>query len=101
VDYHHKSEAMATLTLYRVANPLEYGVVVTGEDGRIRQFQEKPSWGEIVTDTINTGIYVLEPSIFEYYQRNQVFDFSKDLFRCCSGTRSHSLAMWRVVTGPM
>lgn len=80
VDYHRKCNAMATLTLYRVANPLEYGVVVTREDGRIRQFQEKPSWGEIVTDTINTGIYVLEPSIFEYYQRNQVFDFSKDLF---------------------
>ena len=80
VDYHRKCKAMATLTLYRVANPLEYGVVVTREDGRIRQFQEKPSWGEIVTDTINTGIYVLEPSIFEYYQRNQVFDFSKDLF---------------------
>ncbi|MDQ2742166.1 MAG: sugar phosphate nucleotidyltransferase, partial [Chloroflexota bacterium] len=80
VDYHRKREAMATLTLYRVATPLEYGVVVTREDGRIRQFQEKPSWGEIVTDTINTGIYVLEPTIFEYYQRNQVFDFSKDLF---------------------
>lgn len=80
MEFHKTSQAMATLTLYRVANPLEYGVVVTGEDGRIRQFQEKPSWSEVVTDTINTGIYVLEPSIFEYYERNQVFDFSKDLF---------------------
>jgi mannose-1-phosphate guanylyltransferase/phosphomannomutase len=71
---------MATLTLCRVTNPLEYGVVVTDESGRIRQFQEKPSWSEVVTDTINTGIYVLEPAIFKYYERNQVFDFSKDLF---------------------
>ncbi|HEX6508569.1 MAG TPA: mannose-1-phosphate guanyltransferase [Chloroflexota bacterium] len=80
VKEHKRKKAMATLTLYRVANPLEYGVVVTDEEGKIRQFQEKPSWSEVVTDTINTGIYVLEPSIFEYYQRDQVFDFSKDLF---------------------
>ena len=80
VDYHKQRKAMATLTLYRVPNPLEYGVVVTAEDGSIRQFQEKPSWSEVVSDTINTGIYVLEPSIFEYYERDQVFDFSKDLF---------------------
>jgi mannose-1-phosphate guanylyltransferase / phosphomannomutase len=80
VDYHHEKSAMATLTLYRVTNPLEYGVVVTGDGGRVRQFQEKPSWSEVVTDTINTGIYVLEPSIFEYYEPGQIFDFSKDLF---------------------
>jgi mannose-1-phosphate guanylyltransferase/phosphomannomutase len=80
VAFHKKAKSMATLTLYRVANPLEYGVVVTGEGGRVREFQEKPSWSEVVTDTINTGIYVLEPSIFDYYERNQVFDFSKDLF---------------------
>jgi mannose-1-phosphate guanylyltransferase/phosphomannomutase len=80
VDFHMKAKSMATVTLYRVANPLEYGVVVTNSDGRIREFQEKPSWSEVVTDTINTGIYVLEPSIFEYYERDQVFDFSKDLF---------------------
>ncbi|HEX8919486.1 MAG TPA: sugar phosphate nucleotidyltransferase [Chloroflexota bacterium] len=80
IAFHQKCRAMATLTLYRVANPLEYGVVVTGEGGRIQQFQEKPSWSDVVTDTINTGIYVLEPSIFEYYSRDQVFDFSKDLF---------------------
>jgi mannose-1-phosphate guanylyltransferase/phosphomannomutase len=80
VEFHKERKAMATLTLYRVPDPLEYGVVVTAEDGSIRQFQEKPSWSEVVSDTINTGIYVLEPSIFEYYERDQVFDFSKDLF---------------------
>jgi mannose-1-phosphate guanylyltransferase/phosphomannomutase len=80
LKYHKKQKAMATLTLYRVASPLEYGVVITNDDGRIREFQEKPSWSEVVTDTINTGIYILEPSIFDYYERDQVFDFSKDLF---------------------
>jgi mannose-1-phosphate guanylyltransferase/phosphomannomutase len=80
VDFHRQCQATATLTLYRVANPLEYGVVVTGEGGRIQQFQEKPSWSEVITDSINTGIYVVEPFIFDYYARDQVFDFSKDLF---------------------
>jgi mannose-1-phosphate guanylyltransferase/phosphomannomutase len=80
IEFHRQARAMATLTLYRVPSPLEYGVVVTNADGRIREFQEKPSWSEVVTDTINTGIYVLEPSIFDYYERNQVYDFSKDLF---------------------
>ena len=80
IEFHRSKGAMATLTLHRVPHPLEYGVVVTDGDGRIKQFQEKPSWSEVVTDTINTGIYVLEPSVFEWYARDQVFDFSKDLF---------------------
>ena len=43
------------------ANPLEYGVIITDDDGHISQFLEKPSWGEVFSDTINTGIYVLDP----------------------------------------
>ena len=53
---------MATLVLKRMPNPLEYGVVIIDEGGRIKQFQEKPSWGEVFSDTVNTGIYVLEPA---------------------------------------
>ncbi|HET6313094.1 MAG TPA: mannose-1-phosphate guanyltransferase, partial [Chloroflexia bacterium] len=44
------------------------------------QFQEKPSWGEVFSDTVNTGIYILEPKIFDYYEAGQVFDFSSQLF---------------------
>lgn len=80
IDYHHNNQALATLTLYRVANPLEYGVVITDGNGRIRRFLEKPSWGEVISDTVNTGIYILQPEILDYFQANQVFDFSKDLF---------------------
>lgn len=80
IDYHKQKGAMATLTLYRVPNPLEYGVVIIDNEGRIRQFLEKPSWGEVFSDTINTGIYVLEPAIFKYFKKGQVFDFSQDLF---------------------
>ncbi|MBU1879074.1 MAG: NDP-sugar synthase, partial [Chloroflexi bacterium] len=80
VEYHQQKKAQATLTLYRVPNPLEYGVIITDEDGHIRQFLEKPSWGEVFSDTINTGIYVLEPEVLDYFKPGQVFDFSKDLF---------------------
>ena len=79
--HHHRStSADATIALQRVTNPLEYGVVVTDERARITRFLEKPSWGEIFSDTINTGIYALEPSIFDYMEAGRSYDFSKDLF---------------------
>jgi mannose-1-phosphate guanylyltransferase / phosphomannomutase len=80
VAAHERSGAMATIALQRVANPLEFGVVVTAEDGRITRFLEKPSWGEIFSDTINTGIYVLEPQVFEYMESGKAYDFSRDIF---------------------
>lgn len=80
IHYHRSKQALATLTLYRVPNPLEYGVVIVDKDGRIRQFLEKPSWGEVISDTVNTGIYILEPEVLDYFKPGQVFDFSKDLF---------------------
>ena len=80
IDFHRDRGAMATLVLKRVDIPLEYGVVVTDDDGRIIRFLEKPSWGEVFSDTVNTGIYILSPEIFKYIKSNEVFDFSKDLF---------------------
>ena len=80
VDFHRARGAIATLVLTKVNNPLEYGVVITDEEGKVKRFLEKPGWGEVFSDTVNTGIYILEPRIFDYYQKGQVFDFSKDLF---------------------
>lgn len=80
IAFHREKGAAVTLTLYRVPDPLEYGVVITDEDGRIRKFLEKPSWGEVFSDTINTGIYVIEPRVLERYAVGANFDFSKDLF---------------------
>ncbi len=80
VAYHRERGAAVTLTLYHVPNPLEYGVVITNGDGRITKFLEKPSWGEVFSDTINTGIYVIEPRVLERYAVGEAFDFSKDLF---------------------
>src|SRR5258707_8421627 len=80
IAFHRERNAAVTLTLVHVPNPLEYGVVITGEDGRITKFLEKPSWGEVFSDTINTGIYVIEPRVMERYAIGEKFDFSKDLF---------------------
>ena len=77
---HQEKGAEATLTLYRVPNPLEYGVIITDADGRITQFLEKPSWGEVISDTVNTGIYVIEPSVLDLIEVGVPTDWSKDVF---------------------
>src|SRR5207248_3354148 len=74
IAFHKERGAAVTLTLVHVPNPLEYGVVITEPDGRIRKFLEKPSWGEVFSDTINTGIYVIEPRVLERYEMGEVFD---------------------------
>lgn len=80
VDFHRKKGSKATLVLKKVDNPLEYGVIITDQNNRIIRFLEKPSWGEVFSDTINTGIYVLEPEVLNYFKKGDNFDFSKDLF---------------------
>lgn len=79
-DYHKEKKSKLTITLTPVDNPLEFGVVIANEEGKIEKFLEKPSWGEVFSDTINTGIYVIEPEILEYIPKNENFDFAKDLF---------------------
>jgi mannose-1-phosphate guanylyltransferase/phosphomannomutase len=80
MDFHRDSKAMATITLTSVKDPLQFGVVITDKDKRITQFLEKPGWGEVISDTINTGIYVLEPEVFNYIPEGENVDFSQDLF---------------------
>jgi len=80
INFHLKKKSIATITLTRVSNPLQYGIVITTEDGKIVRFLEKPSWGEVFSDTINTGIYILNPKIFNFIPEKKEFDFSKNLF---------------------
>jgi len=80
VQFHKDKGAKVTLALTRVDDPRPYGVVITDEEGRITRFLEKPTWGEVFSDTINTGIYVLEPEVMEYIPPETEFDFSNDLF---------------------
>lgn len=78
--FHKQKKSAVTIVLTKVENPLEYGVVITDEQSRIKQFLEKPSWGEVFSDTVNTGIYVIEPEILKLIPPKTKFDFSKDLF---------------------
>jgi mannose-1-phosphate guanylyltransferase / phosphomannomutase len=80
VRFHQEKDAMVTIGLKSVDNPLEFGIVVTDENGRIERFLEKPSWGQVFTDTINTGIYVLDPEVLRHVPEGEAFDFSKELF---------------------
>jgi mannose-1-phosphate guanylyltransferase/phosphomannomutase len=80
IEVHREKGAAVTIGLKSVENPLEFGIVVTDEDGRVERFLEKPSWGQVFSDTINTGIYVLEPEVLKHVPRDRPFDFSKELF---------------------
>jgi mannose-1-phosphate guanylyltransferase/phosphomannomutase len=80
VAAHREKGAAVTIALKSVDNPLEFGIVVTDEDGRVERFLEKPSWGQVFSDTINTGIYVLEPEVLRHIPTDRPYDFSKELF---------------------
>lgn len=77
---HRQRQAEATLLLHRVAEPLEYGLVRTDQEGRVLAFVEKPGWGQVFTDQVNTGIYLLAPSVLDLVPEGEPFDFSKNLF---------------------
>ena len=80
IRFHKRRQSKATIILTRVPNPIEFGVVIVDEDGLIRRFLEKPATSEIFSDTVNTGIYILEPEVLDFLPANQESDFSKDLF---------------------
>ncbi|HVF52974.1 MAG TPA: sugar phosphate nucleotidyltransferase [Actinomycetota bacterium] len=80
VDYHRSKGAAATIVLKRMEDPLDFGIVMTAEDGRIERFLEKPTWGQVFTDTINTGMYVLEPEVLDLIPPDEPFDFSSQVF---------------------
>ncbi len=79
-EFHKDKDALATIALYQVTDPLHYGVVITDDEGRITRFLEKPTWGEVFSDKINAGIYIFQPEALDMIPAGKNFDFSKDLF---------------------
>lgn len=80
VRFHRQKGALATLVLYRVPNPLEFGIVITDDEGRVQRFYEKPGWSEVFSDTVNTGIYILEPEVLDMMEPRRPYDWSQDIF---------------------
>jgi len=80
IAFHEEKGALATMALYRMPSPLEYGVIITDTDGRILQFLEKPSWGEVISDQVNTGIYVMQPEALDLIPEGEPYDWSQHVF---------------------
>jgi NDP-sugar pyrophosphorylase family protein len=80
VAHHRASHAMATIVLTPVENPSAYGLVETDSKGWIQRFVEKPGPDEITCNTINAGIYVLEPSVLKYMPAGEPYSFERGLF---------------------
>ena len=80
IRFHKERDATATIVLTPVPNPTAYGLVETDPDGRVRRFLEKPKPEEVTCDTINAGIYILEPSVIEYVPENEPFMFEYGVF---------------------
>ena len=91
IQSHLDRQALATIGLVRVEDPLEYGIVISNEDGSIERFLEKPTWGQVFSDTINSGIYVLEPEIFDWIAADVPVDFSSDVFSSEENARFDAL----------
>src|SRR3712207_5393456 len=82
VRFHEEKGSEATMVLKSVENPLDFGIVILEEDGRISRFLEKPAWGQVFSDTVNTGIYLLEAPVMDAMPDPEEgeYDFSTELF---------------------
>ncbi|MRR11697.1 NDP-sugar synthase, partial [bacterium] len=80
IEFHKAKGAAVTIALKRVPDPLDFGVVITDAEGKVERFLEKPTWGQVFSDTINTGIYVIDPLVFQYIPEGRPYDFSSELF---------------------
>ncbi|MFD0570560.1 sugar phosphate nucleotidyltransferase [Kitasatospora gansuensis] len=80
IRYHREQGALVTVALARVPDPVEFGVAVVDDQGRIERFLEKPTWAQVFSDTVNTGIYVMEPEVLDLVAEGKVVDWSADVF---------------------
>ena len=79
-EEHKRNKALVTLALFPHSEPLPYGTVLTDKNGKVISFIEKPSWERVVTDLVNTGIYMISPKVLELVPPDAPFDFARDLF---------------------
>jgi mannose-1-phosphate guanylyltransferase len=80
VERHRSAGGIATLTVKKVPDTREFGVVIHDQDGRIQGFQEKPDPAEALSDLGNCGIYCFSPEIFDYFPEEPFVDWAQDVF---------------------
>ena len=66
-EFHESHDGIATLATKRVDDTSQFGVAITGADGRIQGFQEKPDPAEALSDLANCGIYMFRSEIFDFF----------------------------------
>jgi mannose-1-phosphate guanylyltransferase/phosphomannomutase len=76
---HHDSGADLTIGLAQRADPRSYGVVTLGDDGQVLSLLEKPSWGEVSDDTVNTGVYIVSPRVLDEVPVDEPSDWAQDV----------------------
>lgn len=80
IDAHEKHSPAVSIALYPHSEPLRYGLALCDGESCVRSFIEKPDWAHVVTNLVNTGIYIISPRAMELVPKGKSFDFAKDLF---------------------
>ncbi len=80
IEFHHDKGGLVTVCLTRVKEPVEFGITIVDDQGAVQRFLEKPTWGEVFSDTVNTGIYVMEPEVLDHVEPGVPVDWSGDVF---------------------
>lgn len=81
LKFHKEKGSIATMVLTEVEDPTHFGIAVMDKDNKITEYLEKPSPSEAFSNVANTGIYIFEPQIFDFFEGKEgEVDFSKDIF---------------------
>ena len=80
LDFHFEKNADVTIVTYASSDPVEFGIVLYDDDGRISRFEEKPPWSKVISGKVNTGIYIINRDILNKIPKKGEYDFAKQLF---------------------
>lgn len=78
LEFHQKKNAAVTIASVKTIDPTEYGTIIS-KDGIITSFREKPSWKQVISTKINTGIYIINRKVLEKCPY-EFKDFASELF---------------------
>ena len=78
--FHKRHGSIATMAVKAVDSRFDYGITLTSKSGRIKGFIEKPSWGQVFSNKVNTGIYIFEPEVLRHIPKGAPFDFARELW---------------------
>ncbi|HOK56050.1 MAG TPA: NDP-sugar synthase [bacterium] len=80
LNFHKEKNAFITIGMIKVPDPSSYGLILTDDDMKIIKFIEKPKKEEIITDTVNAGVYIFQPEVLEEIPENKEVSVEKETF---------------------